>query len=285
MEIGEDARAQSTHQMVPHRVFLPATDAPALSLVVPAYNEERRLPETLPLMWEFLERRFRAFELIVVDDGSTDGTAGVVEAFGRGRPQVHLVTYRPNRGKGHALRVGVLGAQGALVLFSDADLATPLEELDHLLARLSGGSDIAIASRAARGARRVVPQPWYRELAGRCLNLMVQAVAVPGIKDTQCGFKLFRRPVALDLFSRFHEDGFSFDIELLHLAHRLGYSVAEVPVRWMHREGSKVRLSREAPRMFVALLRIRRRHLDLQQAPNHPHFSRPAPDVQVAGRS
>jgi dolichyl-phosphate beta-glucosyltransferase len=233
-------------------------------MVVPAYNEESRLPETLPQMWEFLRARFPSFELIVVDDGSTDGTAGLVESFAQGRPEVKLISYRPNRGKGHAVRVGVLKAIGDLVLFSDADLSTPLEEVESLLAPLADGSDIAIASRACKGAQRVIRQPWYRELAGRCFNLMVQLMAVPGIQDTQCGFKLFPRAVAHDVFPRFEEDGFSFDIEVLHIAQRLGYAVAEVPVRWMHREGSKVSMRRDVPRMFFALLRIRHRHQSLQ---------------------
>jgi dolichyl-phosphate beta-glucosyltransferase len=238
-----------------------------LSMVVPAYNEEGRLGETLPAMWDYLQAHHPSFELIVVDDGSTDATARVVEAFAADHPGVTLISYRPNRGKGHAVRVGVQKARGDLVLFTDADLATPLDELEVLLAGLRDGHDIAIASRGIAGAQRVVRQPWYRELAGRCFNLMVRVLAVPGIHDTQCGFKLFPGPVAQDVFARYEEDGFSFDIEVLHIARRLGYRIAEIPVRWMHRDGSKVRMSRDVPRMFLSLLRIRRRHRLLR-----PHF-------------
>jgi dolichyl-phosphate beta-glucosyltransferase len=264
MDAGPGARNVSQRRRLPHRTYIAGDTQPSLSLVVPAYNEEARLAETLPQMWDFLHRHFPGFELIVVDDGSRDATGRVVEDFARDHGGVKLISYQPNRGKGHAVRAGVLKARGDLVLFSDADLATPLEEVENLLAPLGSGSDIAIASRAAKGARRVVRQPWYRELAGRCFNLMVQLMAVPGIKDTQCGFKLFPRPVAHDVFARYEEDGFSFDIEVLHIALRLGYQVAEVPVRWMHREGSKVKMSRDVPRMFLALLRIRRRHQTLR---------------------
>jgi dolichyl-phosphate beta-glucosyltransferase len=264
MEAGPGSRNLSHRRRLPHRTYLAGDNRPSLSLVVPAYNEEGRLGETLPIMWDFLNRQFPRFELIVVDDGSSDGTAREVEAFAESHQGVKVISYQPNRGKGHAVRMGVLNARGDLVLFSDADLATPLEEVENLLAPLGSGSDIAIASRAAKGARRLIRQPWYRELAGRCFNLMVQLMAVPGIKDTQCGFKLFPGPVAQDIFARFQEDGFSFDIEILHIARRLGYQIAEVPVRWMHREGSKVKMSRDVPRMFLALLRIRRRHHTLR---------------------
>jgi dolichyl-phosphate beta-glucosyltransferase len=285
MDGGREPRSRPQPRKVPHRVFAPEKASPGLSLVVPAYNEEARLHETLPAMWEFLHSRFKTFELIIVDDGSSDGTARVVEEFATDRPGVVLISYRPNRGKGHAVRMGVLRAQGDLILFSDADLATPLEEFDHLLEPIQSGSSVAIASRGARGAQRVIRQPWYRELAGRCFNLMVQCLAVPGIKDTQCGFKLFPRSVAHDVFARYEEDGFSFDIEVLHIARRLGYPIAEVPVRWMHREGSKVKMSRDVPRMFMALLRIRRRHHHLRKPPRRPHIATPASSQQMAERS
>ncbi len=236
----------------------------AISVVVPAYNEENRLGDTLPVMYDYLQERFPQFELIVVDDGSTDRTPSIVQEFAQQHPEVRLLSYQPNRGKGYAVRTGVLHSRGEWVLFSDADLATPIEELPNLAARLREGYDIAIASRAVRGAKLVVRQPWYRELAGRSFNLMVQLLAVPGIHDTQCGFKLFRQEAAREIFSRCEENGFSFDIEVLHVALRLGYRIAEVPVHWMHREGSKVRLLRDAVRMFVALLRISRRHHALQ---------------------
>jgi dolichyl-phosphate beta-glucosyltransferase len=208
--------------------------------------------------------------MVVVDDGSTDRTASIAQEFARQHPQTRVISYQPNRGKGHAVRTGILQSRGEWVLFSDADLATPIEELPNLAAKLREGYDIAIASRAVRGAKLVVRQPWYREFAGRSFNLIVQLLAVPGIHDTQCGFKLFKQDAAREIFSRCEENGFSFDIEVLHVAMRLGYRIAEVPVHWMHREGSKVRLLRDAVRMFLALLRIWRRHHALRAIVQEP---------------
>ncbi|WP_406699390.1 dolichyl-phosphate beta-glucosyltransferase [Singulisphaera sp. Ch08] len=233
---------------------------PGISVIVPAYNEEQRLQASLSRIWSFLSQRFSAFELIVVDDGSTDATVRVVEAFAVDHHSVELIAYQPNRGKGYAVRTGMLRASYDLVLFSDADLATPIEEVETLLARIMAGADVAIGSRMVAGSELKVRQPWYRELAGRSFNLLAQRMATPGIVDTQCGFKLFLGPVARDLFNRISEEGFGFDIEVLLLALRLGYEVAEVPVEWRHCEGSKVRLLRDSARMFSTLVRVRKRH-------------------------
>ncbi|MCS6830350.1 MAG: glycosyltransferase, partial [bacterium] len=153
------------------------TEPPTISVVVPAYNEESRLGNTLPVIYSYLHEHFSQFELIVVDDGSTDRTPDIVQRFAQQHSGVRLISYQPNRGKGHAVRTGILQSQGEWVLFSDADLATPIEELLHLATKLREGYDIAIASRAVRGAKLVVRQPWYRELAGRSFNLMVQLLA------------------------------------------------------------------------------------------------------------
>jgi dolichyl-phosphate beta-glucosyltransferase len=235
--------------------------------VVPAYNEENRLGATLPEIWAYLRARGDSFELIVVDDGSADRTEEVVKSFSCDHPGVKLISCGQNRGKGHAVRVGVLAARGEKVLFSDADLSTPIQEVENLLARLLEGSEIAIGSRAVAGAHLAVRQPWYRELAGRSFNLLAQRVT-PGLRDTQCGFKLFRRDAAHNIFSRMVEDGFGFDVEALHIAIRLGYRISEVPVRWVHREGSKVRLFRDSTRMFLTLLRVGRRHHALRSVNN-----------------
>jgi dolichyl-phosphate beta-glucosyltransferase len=241
----------------------------ALSVVVPAYNEERRLGGSLEKIWHYLNSRFDEFELIIVDDGSDDRTAEIAASFARDHRDVRLISLHPNRGKGHAVRTGVLAARGALVLFSDADLATPIEDVERLLARVLVGSDVAIASRAIAGAELAVRQPWYRELAGRCFNLLAQRVT-PGIRDTQCGLKLFRREAAGDIFSRATEDGFGFDAEALHIAMRRGYQIVEVPVRWVHQDGSKVRLLRDSVRMFLTLFRIGRRHRNLRLRQHEP---------------
>jgi dolichyl-phosphate beta-glucosyltransferase len=232
-----------------------------LSVVVPAYNEEARLGATLKRMLAYFDTQPYAVEILVVDDGSSDGTAGVVETIAATRPQVHLLCYTPNHGKGHAVRYGVLRARGERVLFSDADLATPIEEVEKLLAKLDAGYDIAIGSRDMVGSELVKRQSIVREMGGKCFNKMVQLIAVPGIHDTQCGFKLFTQKSAHAIFSRCQVDHFAFDVEVLYLALRIfGYRVAEVPVRWAHQEGSKVRFFRDAWRMVKTLFRIRSTH-------------------------
>ncbi len=234
-----------------------AVEAPSLSVVIPAYNEEGRIELTLNEVHAYLCREHADFELIVVDDGSSDGTAALVSEFAEKHSGVELVSYSANRGKGHAVRVGMLRARGNLILFCDADLATPIEELVGLNEAMQAGAEIAIGSRAVSGSVLAIRQPWYRIFAGRTLNLLVRCLAVPGVRDTQCGFKLFRRDAGHALFERSLEDGFSFDIEVLYLARRLHYRIAEVPIQWRHREGSKVRLLRDSIRMLGTLARIR----------------------------
>ena len=170
--------------------------APALSVVVPALNEEDRLPRTLERIVSHLGRRHEGFELVVVDDGSRDRTAERAQAAG-----ATVLRNETNRGKGYAVRRGMLAARGARRLMTDADLSTPIEELDRLCARMDEGHDVVIGSRALPGARIEVHQPWYRENMGRLFNLFVRALAVPGVTDTQCGFKLFTRQAADTLFA------------------------------------------------------------------------------------
>lgn len=261
----DDAKGvvRKPHVLDRAQVVRDPADAPHLSVVLPAYNEEKRLGDTLRIVSEYLCRRFERSELIVVNDGSQDRTSAVVESFVRDQVSLRLIAYPANRGKGYAVRTGVLAAKGEMVLFSDADLSTPIEEVETLLAAVEKGADVAIGSRAAPGAQLLVRQPWYRELAGRSFNRLAQRLT-PGIRDTQCGFKLFRREAAHEIFGRVKEDGFGFDAEVLHVAVRLGYPVAEVPVRWVHCPGSKVRLVRDSIRMFLTLLRVGRRHSALK---------------------
>lgn len=227
-----------------------------LSVVVPAYNEEQRLGRTLDSMWRGLRRRFSSFELIVVDDGSTDGTARVVEAFAYDHREVRLLRYARNRGKGYAVRHGVMASHGRWVLFSDADQSTPLREVRKLLKRLED-HDIAIGSRAIRDAHIIQSQPFYRVLMGKTFNKLVQLLAVPGIRDTQCGFKCFRGGVARQLFGACRIDGFSFDVEVLYAARRMGFSIAEVGILWKNSPESKVHPVRHSLQMLRDLLRIR----------------------------
>jgi len=230
-----------------------------LSVVIPAYNEAPRLEPTLRRVIEFCRAARPSYELLVVDDGSTDGTAGLARRVGLECPELRVIELGGNRGKGAAVRAGMLAATGRHILFSDADLATPIEELDKLERHLAEGNDIAIASRALPGADIRVRQHPLRELMGRSFNLMVRLAAIGGIRDTQCGFKLFTREAAHDLFARAAVDGFAFDVEILWLA-RGRYRVAEVPVVWSHVEESKVSPGSDAARMFLDLLRIRWRH-------------------------
>lgn len=228
-----------------------------LSVVIPAYNEEQRIERTLTRLHEYYEAQPYAYDVTVVSDGSSDGTNAIVERFAASHPKFKLHAYSPNRGKGHAVRVGMLAADGDYLLFCDADLATPQEETEKLLPHVLAGKDIAIGSRPLRESNLEIRQPWYREMLGRTFNATVQLLAVRGIADTQCGFKLFRREVAHDVFRRCKLDGFSFDFEALLIARDLGYSIEETPIRWMHQEGSKVKVLRDGTRMVLDLIRLR----------------------------
>jgi dolichyl-phosphate beta-glucosyltransferase len=226
-----------------------------LSIVIPAYDEEARLGATLDTMRAWLASRAEEHELIVADDGSRDRTAEIARERG-----ARVVSLPENRGKGAAVRAGILASRGDEVLFSDADLATPIEELEKLRAAIRAGADIAIGSRALAGADIRVRQHPMREMMGRTFNVLVRSLVMGGIKDTQCGFKLFRGSVARELFGRARVDGFAFDVEVLLLA-RSRYKVAEVPVVWRHVEQSKVSPGLDAARMLmdVVKLSLRRR--------------------------
>lgn len=226
-------------------------------MVVPAYNEEARLGRTLDRVREYLSQQPYSWSVTVVSDGSTDRTEEIANEFAKGDERFSLVACRPNRGKGAAVRDGMLQVEGELLLFSDADLAAPIEEIEKLLPAVEAGADIAIGSRPLKDSRLEVRQPFYREWLGRASNMLVQALAVKGIKDTQCGFKLFKREVARDVFSRCKLNGFSFDFEALMIARDLGYRIAEIPIRWAHQEGSKVVFWRDYPRALRDLLMLR----------------------------
>ncbi|HVQ76726.1 MAG TPA: dolichyl-phosphate beta-glucosyltransferase [Candidatus Binatia bacterium] len=232
-----------------------------ISIVIPAYNEERRIGASLAAITLYLDSREEDYEVVVVDDGSRDATAAIVEqAPGAAGGRVRLLRMPQNRGKGAAVRAGVLASRGAEVLLSDADLATPIEELFKLRARLAAGCDIVIGSRAVDGSDIRIRQHPVREVMGRTFNAVVRALLVPGIRDTQCGFKLFRGPAARELFAAASVDGFAFDVEILLLA-RPRYRVAEVPVVWRHVEESKVSPWRDAARMLADVVKLSwRRH-------------------------
>ncbi|MFL4905870.1 dolichyl-phosphate beta-glucosyltransferase [Streptomyces sp. MMS24-I2-30] len=236
-------------------------DTVDLSVVVPAYNEEARLGPTLAAITRYLsetEGRWGAWEIVVADDGSTDGTRDVVT--GLGHPRVRLVRSPRNRGKGHALRLGVADSRGHRVLVTDADLAAPIEELERLDKALSEGNTGAIGSRSVPGADIAHRQHPVREWLGRAGNLLIRATAVPGIRDTQCGFKLFDGDRARTAFAASRLDGWGIDVEVLHHFHRSGWPVAEVPVRWSHQPGSKVG-PLDYARVLADLVRLRARAL------------------------
>lgn len=230
---------------------------PVLSVVIPALNEERRLAPTVREAVALLRARGKPFEILVVDDGSRDGTSALVRKLAEAAPEVGLIRLAENQGKGHAVRTGIVNSQGDLVLFADADGATPMTELTRLEAALAAGADLAIGSRALHSSETVVRVRRYRRIMGRTFHALVRWLTVRGIADTQCGFKLFRGPVAHDLFSRMRMNGFSFDVELLLMAQRQGYRIAEVPVNWTHQPGSRINLLRDSLRMARDLFIIR----------------------------
>lgn len=228
-----------------------------LSVVIPAYNEARRLPSTLERIVRYLGEQpaWHPAEVLVVNDGSTDDTAAVVAAA-PSAPGVTVVClgYEVNRGKGAAVRAGFAAARGDAILLSDADLSTPIEEVERLRAALTDG--VAVGSRALDRRRIELRQPVYRDLMGRVFNFAVRALAVPAVFDTQCGFKLFDGDLARRCAAAQRLDGFAFDVELLFLTRAWGREITEVPVRWRHVEASRVQLVRHSLDMFLDLLRI-----------------------------
>lgn len=239
---------------------------PVLSIVVPVFNEEQRIRSSLDIIANYLREQTYSYELLLVDDGSVDQTPEICRDFLKNYEWALLLTHRENHGKGCAVRTGVLNAQGEYILVCDADLATPIEELGNFWRFIEEGADIVIASRPLPESRLVRRQPWYRELAGRAFNVVVRLIAVPGIHDTQCGFKLFRRAPAQAVFSQCVLNGFSFDVEVLYLARKLGFQIKEVPVRWYHKQGSKVRVLKDGLSMLLDLGKILIRHRHVRQA-------------------
>ena len=230
-------------------------DEPALSLVIPAYNEEARLPATLARVLAWVTRRGDSTEVLVVDDGSQDKTAAIAGKLLAGRGRV--LTGEPNRGKGYAVRRGLLAARGRTVLISDADLSTPIEEHDKLRAALDAGAQLAIGSRALHGS---VGQSPLRQLMGKTFNRIMRGMTGLSIQDTQCGFKLLERAAVRPIVERMVVDRFAFDVELLFLCVRSGLRVEEVPVRWQNAEGSKVGLVGDPLNMLWDVARVRWRY-------------------------
>jgi len=230
---------------------------PFLSVIIPAYNEEARLAKSLPVVREFLTRRLgSAWEVILVDDGSTDNTADVAAGFFE-PAQIKVVRNEHNRGKGYCVRRGACAAKGPILLFSDADLSTPIGEFEKLYARIEQGCDVAIGSRSLPESNVVTHQAWYRESMGKFFNKLVRFLVIDGFVDTQCGFKMFRKEAADTVFEKMTIDRFCFDVEFLFLAQKAGYKIAEVPVEWHDVLQSRVKIASDTLNMLSDLFRIR----------------------------
>lgn len=232
-----------------------------LSIVIPAYNEEKRLQSTLEKIYSYLKGKDYEYEVIVIDDGSSDRTAEVAlgsELNKTGR--LSLLKNERNRGKGFSVKRGILDCRAEFILFTDSDLSTPIEELDELFLSIQSGYDIVIGSRSIEGAEVRVHQPFYRELMGNFFNVLVQILVLKGFIDTQCGFKLFKGDTAKDIANELKIDRFGFDVEMLYLAQKKNYKIKELPVIWLNSPTSKVNPVFDSWRMFIDLLSIKRLH-------------------------
>jgi dolichyl-phosphate beta-glucosyltransferase len=252
-----------------------------ISIVIPAYNEESRIIPTLEKVYRYFKNRQIDFEIIVVDDGSKDNTVQAVkqwqmahsfsspsfllpsplrgEGQGEGENErIRIISHPTNKGKGAAVRTGVLAARGNLILFTDADLSTPIEEFTKLKKTIDEGYDIAIGSRGLSDSKIVVSQPWYRRYIGKIFPYLVRLIVMKDFKDTQCGFKLFRKEAGKNLFGSLKTEGFAFDVEILYRAVKGMYKIREIPVFWYNSKDSKLSLFRSPLQMFLSLLSIKK---------------------------
>jgi dolichyl-phosphate beta-glucosyltransferase len=225
--------------------------------VIPAYNESARIRTTIDKILAHMQSQGWNAEVLVVNDGSTDDTAQIVRSYAAQNPALHLVENPGNHGKGYSVRNGMLQANGEVILFSDADLSSPIQEADKLFAAVNGGADIAMGSRWLRTELQTQRQPLYRQLFGRIFNLALRIILGLHYRDTQCGFKAFTRRAAQSIFPLQHIERWGFDPEILYLAQRFGFRIQEVPVRWAHREGTRINPVRDGMRMLVEILKIR----------------------------
>ena len=228
-----------------------------ISIVIPAYNEESRLPDTLNRIAGYLRGQTYGYEVILVSDGSRDGTAAAARRWCPEGFPLEIIDRKENRGKGYTVREGAARARGDYILFTDADLSTPIEEVEKFFPLFREGFEIVIGSRSLKDSDIVVRQPFHRELMGRVFNRLVRILAVPGIADTQCGFKCLTRRSAAAILPRCRIDGFSFDVEILYLARKLGIPVKEVPVKWLNAPGSSVSPLRDSLLMLIDIFKIR----------------------------
>jgi glycosyltransferase involved in cell wall biosynthesis len=227
------------------------------SIVIPAYNESARLRPTLDTLLRYVHDQKWDVEILVVNDGSSDDTAQVIREYGKVHPEILLLENPGNRGKGFSVRNGMLHARGKICLFTDADLSSPIEEAQKLLAAINAGADVAIGSRWLKAELQTERQPLYRQAFGRIFNMVLRIVLGMRFVDTQCGFKAFRRDAVQRIFPLQKIERWGFDPEILYLARRAGLKVAEVPVVWAHSEGTRLSPVQDGIRMFGEVLRIR----------------------------
>ena len=230
---------------------------PNYSIIIPAYNEGARIGASLQKVLTYVAEQAWVAEILVVNDGSNDDTPEIVRSYAMTNPCLRLLQNPGNRGKGYSVRNGMLQAQGAILLFSDADLSSPIEEAGKLLAAITDGADIAMGSRWLRSDLQTQRQPLYRQLFGRIFNLLLRITLGLNFKDTQCGFKGFRRRAAKTIFPLQRIERWGFDPEVLYLARKFGFKVAEVPVAWAHREGTRINPLSDGTKMFVEMVKIR----------------------------
>jgi len=231
--------------------------APYLSLIVPAYNEEKRIVRSVETALDYLGKMDFSWEIIIVDDGSNDDTVGVLDAY---KDRVKVISLPVNSGKGAAVRKGMMESKGEICVFTDADFSIPIHEIQKILPQMKEGTEICIASRAVDRSLVKEHQPFYREYMGRIFNWIVQIIVMRGIKDTQCGFKAFSRKAVDMIFPITRIDRFAFDVELLYLARKKGLGIAQVPVEWSNDPRSTVNPIKDSINMIFELFRIRRLH-------------------------
>lgn len=228
-----------------------------LSIVIPAYNEENRIGESLRKINDYLKTQNYEYEIIVVDDGSKDRTVEILMEYSNKISHLKILNNNHNQGKGYSVKKGIFKSKGDIILFTDADLSTPIEEIDKLLGCFNKGYHIAIGSRALPDSDIKIYSAWYRQLMGKTFNKIIRLVLNLDYYDTQCGFKCFQRAAALEVFESLQLNGFSFDVEALYIAKQRGLKVKEVPVCWYNSPESKVKLIRDSSRMFWDILKIR----------------------------
>jgi len=236
------------------------SDTIELSIVIPAYNEAKRIGGTLDKISLYLSGKPFSSEIIVVDDGSSDDTYSILEGYKNKIPRLSIIRNKPNRGKGYSVKEGILQAKGAYIIFSDADMSTPIEETDKFMSAFREGIALAIGSRHVAGAEIKVKQPLYRHLMGRFFNLFVRIIALPSIHDSQCGFKGFSRECAFCIFQNINTFGYSFDVEVIYLAYKFGFKLKEIPVIWIDTPGSRINPLTDPLKMFIDVIKIRWKH-------------------------